>query len=487
MTNDLVDEFLRIWTQNHDPNANRNRTNYYMFNYGYSRRAEGIPLARSKQDRNLRELAALVKRLRALPLRELNEKLLAKAFTTCHSSAEVYRLDAIETVFRSLDDVGPDTLAELSQQMRSNLIGVWRQPAEQRENQTKRKQKDIQAEVLRGYDVARAVIDRGLEKYPQHWSLQLAKASLEHDENNYRSELSPDSQFSENRENAFEGFKTAAASYAEKVAELKEEEQSTTAYELWYYASLGACDLTHINAEKVPDLRQPAHIREAMLALPGEVAERHIAMFSNSLFTRMSAVSPAVKFRYVRSGLEIVGNHKQAREARKVYDYYNDLVTEIKLESVIDGTDAVGHGAPFGVFVNLRHTREIERESGGFGRYLQNQNNGRYYNYGRPLENYRDKFEEVVQQSLGEHFEVLSVTFQSDDVNSKATQEYGWRVTPYAYLLVKAVDRKLTRFRKCGSIWIFLIRPAMPSYPSRRRRCRSIRHRRPETNVLCKN
>ena len=33
---------------------------------------------------------------------------------------------------------------------------------------------------------------------------------------------------------------------------------------------------------------------------------------------------------------------------------------------------------------------------------------------------------------------MLSVTFNSEDVHSKATEEYGWRVTPYAYLLLKA-------------------------------------------------
>ncbi|HBL44774.1 MAG TPA: hypothetical protein DDZ90_15415, partial [Planctomycetaceae bacterium] len=74
-----------------------------------------------------------------------------------------------------------------------------------------------------------------------------------------------------------------------------------------------------------------------------------------------------------------------------------------------------------------------------FSKYLQNQNQGGYYyyNYGRPLENYRDKFEEAAKQSLEEHFEILSITFQSEDVHSRATEEYGWRMTPYAYLLLK--------------------------------------------------
>ena len=94
-----------------------------------------------------------------------------------------------------------------------------------------------------------------------------------------------------------------------------------------------------------------------------------------------------MKYRYLENGFAIVGDHPRAHEARKVFDYYKDLVTEIQLVTKIDGNDVVGHSAPFGLFVNLRHTKDIERESGGFGRYLQNQNSGTMftYNYGRPL------------------------------------------------------------------------------------------------------
>ncbi len=72
---------------------------------------------------------------------------------------------------------------------------------------------------------------------------------------------------------------------------------------------------------------------------------------------------------------------------------------------------------------------------------MQNQNANLYfsYNYGRPTENYREKFQDIVKQALDEHFEVLSVTFQDDKVNSRAIEgDYGWRYTPYAYLLLKA-------------------------------------------------
>ena len=171
-----------------------------------------------------------------------------------------------------------------------------------------------------------------------------------------------------------------------------------------------------------------------------------MSKFANAIFTRLTQVKPSIKFRYLKAGIEIVGEHPQAYEARKVFAYYKDLVNEIKLESKVDGPDLVGHEQPFGLFVNLRHTREIERESGGFGRYLQNQNNSGssyYYNFGRPLENYRDKFQEAAKQALQEHFEVMSVTFQDEKVNSKATSDYGWRVTPYAYLLLKARGPKI--------------------------------------------
>ena len=440
MAQELADSFLNTWTNNHDPNADRNRTSYYMFMYGYEQKAESIPLTRSKQERNLRELAGWVKRLKALPIERVDEKLLSRAFMTCHSSAEVYKLEAIQEVFGEIDQLDPKTLAELAQQMRANLMGVWRQPATQENSKTKRKPQDIQAEVLRGYSVAREVVEKALAKHADDWRLQLALAALDHDENNYQAELSRSTQFTSNRQLAFERFAKAATLYAQQLPEMAEPDQTTQVYELWFYACLGACDLQHVREDSVTDTHQPPRIREAILALPEPLAKHHLAMFANTLFTRMSAVNPAAKFRYLEHGFAIVGDHAQALEARKVFDYYNDLVTEIKLDVAVDGSDRIGHQQPFGVFVNIRHTRDIERESGGFGRYLQNQNSNQSfsYNYGRPTENYRDKFEAVVKQALGEHFEVLSVTFESDSVTSKAMADYGWRVTPYAYLLLKA-------------------------------------------------
>ncbi|WP_165229120.1 hypothetical protein [Aquisphaera insulae] len=446
---ELAEEFLRTWTRNHNPNSDSNqmRRSRFFYIYGFESRAEGIPLTRSKQERNLVELSSWVKKLKALPIGEIDEKLLTGAFTACHSPAEVYRLDAINTVFGSFDSLKPLTLAELIQQMRGNLIGVWRRPDEQEKQKTKRREKDIRGEILRGYEVATSVVDQGLKKYPDHWALVLAKAAILHDENNYRAEIEKSSEFVPRRQRAFAEFRRAATLYNAVAPTLPQAEETVEPYEMWYAASLGACDLQHITDSTNPDDRQPPLIRQTLEALPAEVRERHLGKFANALFTRLNVVKPSVKVRYLKGGFDIVGDHPQAHDARKVYDYYKDLVTEIKLEAKVDGLDAIGHEKPFGLFVNIRHTREIERESGGFGRYLQNQNNSGYYyyNFGRPLENYRDKFTEMAKQALQEQFEVVSVTFQDEKVNSRSTNEYGWRITPYAYLLLKARGPKVDR------------------------------------------
>ena len=172
-----------------------------------------------------------------------------------------------------------------------------------------------------------------------------------------------------------------------------------------------------------------------------------MSKFANNLFTRMNPIKPEIKFRYLRGGFQIVGDHPRAWEARNLFDYYKDLVNEIKLDVLIDGSDVVGHKTPFGVYVRLVHTTEIEREAGGFGKYVQNQNNARFaFNYGRPTEDYRDKFQQTVNQALSEHFEVLNVTFEGPKtMRSRPDAQPGWRVTPYAYVLLKARGPEVDR------------------------------------------
>lgn len=435
---DLAHRFLSSWINEHDLNRERRR-NPWIYFYGFEERADAIPLTRSKQQRNLEELGALVARLRALPIEPIDEALIADAFVKSHGAAEVYRMSAIETVFGPPGRSTAKTLATLVQIMRGNLASVWRDPKVQEQQKTKRREADIQVEVRRGYEVARALAQDGLAAHPDEWQLLLANACLTFDHNEYeRRDLQRDPAYAAERREALDGFAAAAAAYTKLVPTLSESDEKAEPFELWFHAALGAPDLKLVSHEHRPDFAEVGKVRAAIEALPAAAAERHTRRFARSLFQHLSAVRPEVKFNFLRAGFAVVGDHEDAREAKDVFSFYEDLVKEITLVTALDGSDRVGHQQPFGLFVHLRHTKEIERESGGFGKYLQNQNQSRFsWNYGRPTEDYREKFEEGVRATLQERFEVLSITFNVPEVTSRADPEVGWRLTPYAYVLLE--------------------------------------------------
>ena len=221
---DLVHQFLRTWTRNHNPNTDRQQRNPYIYIYGFEMRADGIPLTRSKQERNLRELQGWIARIRALPIEPVEESYLASAFTACHSSAEVYQLEAFENVFGSVDTLKPETIASIAESMRANLVENWRAVRNQEAQNTNRKEKDVQREVVRGYEVARSLIQSAMQTNPQNWRLHMTLASLMHDENDYSQSINKSSEYSERRKSAFEQFARATKCYEAIAGDLKTEE-----------------------------------------------------------------------------------------------------------------------------------------------------------------------------------------------------------------------------------------------------------------------
>ena len=266
-----------------------------------------------------------MKRLRALPIEALDEAKIADAFVKTHSMAEVYRLEAIEKVFGSLAGMKPETLAALVQTMRTNLGSVWRVPKVQQDAKTKRTDKDIQAEILRGYATALAALDPAIEAHPDHWRLRLAHAAVVFDEATYQNTLVKGSDFTSKRDAAFAEFQHAADLYVKALPSLQAKDQSAQVYLQWFYASLGACDLEAVKFEYTESPKQVPLIRESLRAITGEAGQKHLTEFANALSTRMSAVQPELKHRYLGAGLQITGDHERAREARDLYNYYRDL------------------------------------------------------------------------------------------------------------------------------------------------------------------
>ena len=87
----------------------------------------------------------------------------------------------------------------------------------------------------------------------------------------------------EKREAAFKGFARAAALYAQALPGIEEKEQSPRVFQQWFNANLGASDLAYVTRQQEPETNQLQQIRAAILALPGEAAERHLAAFAKQL------------------------------------------------------------------------------------------------------------------------------------------------------------------------------------------------------------
>ncbi|MGJ8723746.1 MAG: hypothetical protein ACSHYB_04235 [Roseibacillus sp.] len=435
----LVRNLIDVWADNHNPNQQSRYRSSYSYFYGYNNRAETIPLTRSKQERNLVELSELVTSVRELKLEENFNEEFASAFITVHSQAEVWRVEALQTVFGDIKAVDGDTIASLIEKMRINLAALWPNPKLQEQFKTKRKDKELHQQVLAGYEMAREVTANAWGNEPKSSKLLTQLAALTYEESNYLSALQPQSTHSTTKRTALDDFADAAQLYAQSLPLETESDESSAVYETWFYAALGSPLLEALKNHHMPVSSEFAKIKAALDALPDDkTRERHYQSFASTLNTRLANVSPDLKYRYLEAAIGIVGDREEIESAQAVFDYYQDLITEIELVSTLDGSAQIGT-EPFGLFINIHHTREIERESGGFQRYLQNQNTVSYsYNFGRPTEDYRDKFEKASRAALEENFEVVSLTFHTDKIESRTSPRIGWRTTPYAYFLLKA-------------------------------------------------
>ncbi len=435
----LVREMIEVWAENNNPNKNDRYRSRYSYFYGYNQVAESIPLTRSRQERNLKQLGDLNQRIKSLKLEESFEEELADAFIQAHSKAEVWRLESMESVFGPMDELDPDTIASLLRRMRINLAGLWPNPKVQQQNNTKRTDKELKAQVFHGYEVAQRLCADAIKKHPDSWALEIQLASLAYEESNYRATLGSHPDHSAIKVKALDELEVAAKRYIATLPLEKSAEESVEPLMTWFYAAIGSPALSALKGHHQPVPSALPKIKAAIQSIPKESRERHIAEFSKAIDQRLPNVGPDLKYRYLESALSIVDDHEEIEEMAKIFQYYRDLNAEIKLDAQLDGDDQIDAEKPFGLKVNLLHTREIEREAGGFSKYLINQNSSRYaYNYGRPTEDYRDKFEKSSRGILEEHFEVMSLTFHDPKVEARTASELGWTLTPYAYFLLKA-------------------------------------------------
>lgn len=455
----LANQFVRAWGEQRNP-MRQQQNQMMMQRYGqygpvyygpgspYGNRPAGIALTRALQQRNLRQFADILRQLEAASLTGLDERDLVSAFTQCHSQAEVFRREDIELAFGPFGAIGSGVLSELLQQMRMRLASQWRQPGIQQAAQTKRNDAQIEAEVLRGYEVVTAMTDEALGRDAGNWRLNLVRAAALFDLAEFRYGKQVDlAIYVGKREEAFDGFAKAAKLYAAAVPGLEEIAQSTQVFDYWFNANLGASDLSYVTRQQEPETSQLMRIREAIQSLPGTAAGRHLSQFAGALANAAGGLQPQLKSRYLRAGLCIAGDHPAAEPAREMVRYYDDLLNEVEFVVRVDGDATVGHGQPFGVFVSLLHSADLEREAGGFARYLRDPKAMNYYY--NPMagqqRTFLDEFNDQARAKLVDNFDVKVITFLDEKVQSRGGGRPGWRETPLAYFLLQSKDASADR------------------------------------------
>ncbi|MBS0196546.1 MAG: hypothetical protein JSR77_07295 [Planctomycetes bacterium] len=449
---DLADHFLKSWEQRLNPKSEEDdgRSMFYF----YREYLPSAPLTRGRQRRNLDRLQQVMKELEAIHVDPRRLPTIASAFRACHSRTEVYEREDIVRAFGPIEQIPASTSCTLAEFMGASLNGDWRNRTTQQAAGTKRSDSEIAALVDKGYGIALELIESAFATQPDSWHFAAVKAGLAYDRMQFRNtqQKQDPAKVDEYRQAAFTAFEQAAARYA-KALETGEERENVAVFTRWFGAALGTPELNFFRVDDMPtegSLQddQIERIRKAIAAMSPDRAFRHISDFARTIGDVVGRTDPEIKPRLVHHALRIIGSHPAGASLRSLDELYRDLVKdEIKLRVAIDGDDRVGVNRPFGVLISLRFTNAVDRETGGFAKYLQNNVWGRVGRQYREI-NYRDQLQKSFEAALSKSFTIETIGFFDAFMPSRGVTESGhdgWLEKPMAYAILTRKDPSIDR------------------------------------------
>jgi hypothetical protein len=448
---DLADKFLRQWEEKMRTSSQPPQEDFFF--YGREPLA-AAPLTRGRQRRNIDRLDRLIEVMSSIGLDPRSLPSVAMVFRACHGRTEAFTREGIERIFGPIEKLPAETAASLSEQMRAGLSGDWRDRRAQQALGVKRSQSEVAAIIEAGYALAIELIDAALASDASTWRYAVTKAGLTYDRVQFKQadEKKDFATYNQYRKEAFGAFAQTADRYAQLVAK-GEQRDDAAVYLAWFNAAVGSTELNYLTRDDLliegsPQDDQIELIRQAVDALPGDAASRHIGAFARAISESLGRLEPDVKPRIVRHALRIIRNHPAGAGLARLNDLYQDLVKdEIKLRLAVDGPDRIGQGASFGAVLALRYTAQVDRETGGFSRYLQNDVFMRFGMTWKSM-NYRDLLKKNVEGALGERFDVEAIGFFDPLIPGRPVREggeEGWMEKPLIYLTLKAKDKSVDR------------------------------------------
>ncbi len=448
---ELADSFLRQWEERMRTTSQPPEEEYFF--YGREPLA-AAPLTRGRQRRNLDRLSELIAVMDSIGLDPRRLPSVALVFRACHGRTEAFTREGIEAIFGPIDRLAPETAAALAEQMRVGLGGDWRDRRAQQALGVKRTQSEVAEIIERGYALAIQLVDIALASDAGAWRHAVTKAGLTYDRVQFKQadEKKDFATYNQYRKEAFDAFAQTAARYAQLVSDGAQRDDPAV-FLAWFNAAVGSTELNYLTRDDLliegsPQDDQIDEIRKSIDRLPGDAAERHIGAFARAISEGIGTLEPDVKPRIVRHALRIIRDHPAGAALQRLNDLYRDLVKdEIKLRLTVDGGDRIREGETFGAALTLRYTDQVDRETGGFSRYLQNDVFMRFGMTWRSM-NYRDLLKKNVEGALSERFEVEALGFFDPMIPGRSVKEGGqdgWMEKPLVYLTLKPKDRSVDR------------------------------------------
>jgi hypothetical protein len=456
----LAEDFLSIWAKTHNPQI----PEPLRKKFGLPEDAR-IPVTPIMMEKNIESLARMMAQFRTAGLAPKDYSKVVAAFDLAYSSAETYRTSHIEKVFGPMDKMDEPLFFLILSRMNANLGERWRKMDVQVAGLTRRDETQTLELVRAGYATALQLIDGWLAGHPDSSrALTLAGTLLMDwgDFEYFQELLSSDSKkrmagYKEKNLQAQEYFHRGAAAYDKQVPTLSPGDYSVDAYLGWFNGLLGIGSNGQVNLSKAMNRAALTRIREHLTALPERASKAHISQFARIVNARLAdekdPLHEDLKYRYLASALVITKDDPFTLGVEKRVAYFDELLSEVRLQTRVDGPNTVGRDQDFGIIVSIIHTEAMGRAA-NFGQYLTNElaagltkpkKTSPLVKKMRAAQGPRDELELNITESLAPFFDIKSITFATPDVKPRPSAQAGWEETVLAYLQVRAKDASVDK------------------------------------------
>lgn len=460
----LAEDFLTVWAQTHNPTLPEALRKKYALPDDAR-----IPVTPIMMEKNIESLARMMGLFRQAGIAPKDWQKVVGAFDLAYSNAEAYRESHLEKVFGPFREMDEQLFFLILSRMHGNLTDRWRKMDVQRAGLTRRNETQTLEMVRAGYSTALRMIDAWLAGHTEvSRALTLGGTLLTDwgDFEYFQELVTGDAKkrltgYKEKNLQAQDYFLRGTEAYAKEVAKLAPTDYSVDAYLGWFHSLIGIGSGGQINLSKAMNRAALGKIREQLLALPGKAAPAHLSQFAKVVSARLAderdPLHEELKYRYLASSLVITKDDPFTLGAQKKAAYFDQLLSEVRLQTRVDGPNTIGRDQDFGIIISVVHTEAMGRVA-QFGQYLSNdpaglpggasrqkQRKSMMVRKIRDAQGPRDEFELALNEVLAPFFDVKSVVFASTEVKPRPTAQPGWEETVLAYALVRAKDASVDK------------------------------------------